>query len=52
MLQRLDDIENAVNQMKVPLAFADQLYVLRDHIAFVRDRYAITGARSEVGSAA
>jgi len=40
ILRRLDDIESAVNQMKVPLAFADQLYVLRDHIAFVRERYA------------
>jgi hypothetical protein len=26
-------------KMKVPLAFADQFYVLRDHIKFVRDRY-------------
>lgn len=37
---RLDEIENAVNQMKVPLAFADQFYVLRVHIGFVRDRLA------------
>ncbi len=38
MLQQLDHIENAVNKMKVPLAFADQFYVLRQHIGFVRDR--------------
>ncbi len=38
MLKRLDDIENAVNAMKMPLAFADQFYVLREHIRFVRDR--------------
>jgi uncharacterized membrane protein YhiD involved in acid resistance len=39
-LKRLDDIENEVNKMRMPLAFADQFYVLRDHIAFVRARYA------------
>ncbi len=39
ILRRLDDIEAEVNRMKMPLAFADQFYVLRDHINFVRDRY-------------
>ena len=39
LLKRLDDIETEVNKMKMPLAFADQFYVLRDHIGFVRDRY-------------
>jgi TRAP transporter TAXI family solute receptor len=39
MLKQLDDIETEVNQMKMPLAFADQFYVLRDHIGFVRGRY-------------
>jgi TRAP transporter TAXI family solute receptor len=39
MLKQLDDIETEVNKMKMPLAFADQFYVLRDHIGFVRDRY-------------
>ena len=39
ILKRLDDIEAEVNRMKMPLAYADQLYVLRDHINFVRDRY-------------
>jgi hypothetical protein len=39
MLKRLDDIETEVNKMKMPLAYADQFYVLRDHIRFVRDRY-------------
>jgi len=38
MLKRLDEIEKGVNTMKVPLAFADQFYVLREHIRFVRDR--------------
>jgi len=26
--------------MKIPLSYADQFYVLRDHISFVRERYA------------
>ncbi len=38
MLKRLDDIEKGVNNMKMPLAFADQFYVLREHIGFVRGR--------------
>jgi hypothetical protein len=41
MLKRLDDIEKAVNNMKMPVAFADQFYVLREHIRFVRDRLSI-----------
>jgi TRAP transporter TAXI family solute receptor len=40
LLKRLDDIESEVNKMKMPLSFADQFYVLRDHIRFVRDRHA------------
>ncbi len=39
ILRRLDDIEAEVNKMRMPLAYADQFYVLRDHINFVRDRY-------------
>ncbi len=38
LLKRLDGIENGVNGMKVPVTFADQFYVLRVHIGFVRDR--------------
>ncbi|HTG01526.1 MAG TPA: TAXI family TRAP transporter solute-binding subunit [Nitrospirota bacterium] len=38
LLQRLDEIEQAVNKMKVPASFADQFYVLRGHIGFVRSR--------------
>jgi TRAP transporter TAXI family solute receptor len=36
--QRIDQIEHAVEEMKTPLSFADQLYVLRDHVASVRRR--------------
>ncbi len=39
LIKRLDFIENEVNKMKMPLAYAEQFYVLRDHINFVRDRY-------------
>ncbi len=38
LIDRVDAIENAVNQMKMPLAYADQFYVLREHIGFVRHR--------------
>jgi hypothetical protein len=38
MLKQLDNIEDAVNKMKMPLPFADQFYGLREHIKFVRDR--------------
>ena len=38
LLQQLDEIEAAVNRLRMPLAFAGQFYVLREHIDFVRDR--------------
>jgi hypothetical protein len=38
ILKRLDDIEESVNNLKTPLSFADQLYVLREHISWVRHR--------------
>src|SRR5512143_629286 len=38
LLGRLDHIEEEVNKMKMPASFADQFYVLRGHIDFVRDR--------------
>ncbi len=36
--ERLDYIEQVVNGMRVPASFAEQFYVLRGHIGFVRDR--------------
>jgi TRAP transporter TAXI family solute receptor len=49
LLQRLDDIEERVNQISIPLAFADALYGLRSHINFVRQR--VRAARAEgIGS--
>jgi len=38
LLDRLDRIEDRVNQMSIPLSFADELYGLRSHINFVRQR--------------
>jgi hypothetical protein len=37
-LEELDVIEDRVNHMKVPLGFSEHLYVLREHIHFVRGR--------------
>jgi TRAP transporter TAXI family solute receptor len=39
LIKRLDDVESEVNKMKMPLAYAEQFYVLRDHIKFVGDKY-------------
>jgi hypothetical protein len=38
ILLRLDEITQAVNDIKTPLSFADQLYVLREHVSWVRQR--------------
>jgi hypothetical protein len=46
LLGRLDEIEDAVNNLKVPASYADQFYTLRGHIAFVRGsilQHAATG---------
>lgn len=37
-LERLNQIEEMVNQISIPLSFADGLYGLRSHINFVRQR--------------
>ncbi len=37
-LTRLNEIEELVNQVSIPLSFADGLYGLRSHIQFVRKR--------------
>lgn len=36
--QKLEEIQRSVDEIKTPLSFADQLYVLRDHVAMVRRR--------------
>jgi TRAP-type uncharacterized transport system substrate-binding protein len=45
-LRELDRIEAAVDEIPVPLAFADQLYQLRQHIDIVRRRLAASPARA------
>lgn len=37
-LQRLNEIEERVNEISIPLSFADDLYGLRSHINMVRQR--------------
>jgi len=37
-LSRLNDIEEKVNQISIPLSFAEELYGLRSHIHLVRRR--------------
>ena len=46
LLLRLDQIEQGVNRMKVPVSFADQFYALRGYIAFVRNQL-VQGARKQ-----
>ncbi len=38
LIGRIDHIEEGVNKMRVPASFADQFYILRGHIGFVRER--------------
>jgi hypothetical protein len=40
LLKRVDDIEKSVISVKMPGSFADEVYVLRSHIHFVRNRLA------------
>ncbi|MFZ6674690.1 TAXI family TRAP transporter solute-binding subunit [Undibacterium sp. Xuan67W] len=37
-LKRLDEIEEKVNRISIPLSYAEELYGLRSHINFVRNR--------------
>jgi hypothetical protein len=43
LVRRLDEIEKAVNGLRVPAYFADQFYGLRGHLAFVRARLKVAG---------
>jgi hypothetical protein len=42
LLTRLGHIEKTVNKMKVPASFADQFYVLRQNIIFVRNKLVVS----------
>jgi TRAP-type uncharacterized transport system substrate-binding protein len=46
LLERLEAIERRADALNLPLGYADQFYVLREHIVFVRTRLtAAVGAR-------
>ena len=47
-LGRLNQIEEKVNQISIPLSFAEELYGLRSHINFVRNR--IVGLQQVAGT--
>ena len=49
LLARLDHVEQSVIRVRVPGSHANQLYVLREHIHFVRKR--LTAAGVEAGAA-
>jgi hypothetical protein len=51
LLERLDGIEKRVITLKLPGSFADQIYVLRQHIHFVRNQI-LHGAAAPVTSIA
>ncbi|QBR00215.1 TAXI family TRAP transporter solute-binding subunit [Paraburkholderia pallida] len=36
LIAELDEIESALNTLRMPLAYADAFYVLREHVGFVR----------------
>ncbi|SDH33670.1 TAXI family TRAP transporter solute-binding subunit [Paraburkholderia phenazinium] len=38
LFQELDQIEESLNSLRMPLAYADAFYVLREHVGFVRVR--------------
>ena len=51
-LLRLNEIEQRVNQLTIPLSFAEELYELRSHINFVRKRILWLQQGAEESSAA
>jgi len=50
ILERVDVIERAVIDLKLPTSFADEAYVLRQHIDFVRARLSSVAAPNARGS--
>ena len=44
LLRELQEIDNNVEQVNVPLSYADELYSLRSHIQMVRRRLQVPGA--------
>jgi hypothetical protein len=50
LLKRLDEIEKRIVTVKLPASFADQLYVLRQHLHFVRNQILQPGDRRGASS--
>jgi len=46
LVDELDEIERSLNTLRMPLAYADAFYVLREHIGFVRVHLAPTERRT------
>jgi hypothetical protein len=42
LVRELDCIDASINEVRIPLAYADTLYVLREHVGFVRSQLAGT----------
>ena len=38
LIARLDQLEKQANQLKMPIAYASMMYLLRNHISVVRER--------------
>jgi hypothetical protein len=49
LLKRLDEIERRIVTGKLPASAAEQLYVLRQHIHFVRNRILQQAGKARVG---
>jgi len=47
MLQRLENIDNAVNKIPTPLAYSENLYSFRQHVDLVQQRVIARMARAE-----
>lgn len=47
--RRLEEIDKAVITLKIPASFVEQVYVLREHIKFVRERLAEAPAAESSG---
>lgn len=48
LFAQLDEIEASLNRLRMPLAYADAFYVLREHVGFVRSR--LTAAERQSGT--
>jgi hypothetical protein len=52
LLEEIDEIERSLNTLRMPLAFADAFYVLREHVGFVRAHLTANESHSQSHSGA